>query len=120
MSWILADILNCGSMDIDFLEKELDAFEVTDDIDFRSIITEGGDFNRVMHEVFVTALSKCGIDVYSDIWADKIEIFCNCLDSHLSIHSEDGGFASVYDLDDIKRLKKVVEKEMGVEDEQEN
>jgi hypothetical protein len=99
---LAAQLLNCGTMDIDFIIQAEAAFDV--DLYLRERPDWGGtwDANSVIDRIFNLALDEANFDW--DRWGDKVEIYCNCIDSHLSVDGEE-----MYSKEDIeaaiKRLR---------------
>ena len=92
---MLSELLNCGYADIEYIAELEESFDV--DVDLRELLSEYGnlDANTVINVIFETALQNADFD-----WNEsdnKVSIFTNCLDSHLSINNEE-----VYNFDELK------------------
>ncbi|MDA3780319.1 MAG: hypothetical protein PF487_08920 [Bacteroidales bacterium] len=95
---LLTEFLDCGYADIDFLEKEMKDF----DVEIEDIEIESDDnFNLLIEKVYVAALQKFDVDRFDEEWEDRITIFTNCLDSHLTIDDEE-----MYSSEDISNFLK--------------
>lgn len=104
---LLAHILDCGYADIDFILDLLVSF----DIDYSDIEWNGKDANEIIYEILDMAVDHADLD------RDKheVEIYTNCLDSHLYIDSEE-----VHSLDELVAIRDKDEEEDEDEDEDED
>jgi len=94
---LLTELLDCGYADINFLEKEMDNFEVDfDDLDISTIEI---NINSLIEQIYLVALSKLDVDMYDEEWENRINIFTNSIDSHLWIDDEE-----MYSLEDLKNF----------------
>lgn len=95
---LLAHILDCGYMDIDFILDLLVSF----DIDFTQIEWSGKDANDIIYEILDMAVDHADLD------RDKheINIYTNCLDSHLYIDNEE-----VHSIDELIAIRDKDEQE---------
>lgn len=95
---LLTELLNCGYADIDFLEKEMNNFEIEiDDLD----ISEEINLNLIIRSIYEIALDRFDIDPYDEEWMGRIGIYTNSLDSHLWIDDEE-----IYSIEQIKEISK--------------
>jgi len=78
---LLAHILNCGYMDIDFILDLLVNFNV----DYLDIEWNGKDANEIIEYIYQLAISNADINEEKH----EISIYTNCLDSHLYIDGEE-------------------------------
>jgi hypothetical protein len=92
MRQLLAHILNCGYMDMDYILELFENF----DVEYDEINFEPMQANEVIYQILDTAVTKAGIDQDKH----KVSIYTNCLDSHL--HIDDEEVYSKADLDKIK------------------
>lgn len=93
---LLTEFLNCGYGDLDFLEKEMNLFEVEiSDLD----ISMDDEFNSVIRSIYEVALSKFNVYTCDEEWETRVEIFVNFIDSHLWIDGEE-----MICLEDIKKF----------------
>lgn len=91
MHEVLAHILNCGYLDVQFLFDEITSY----DVDFHDLDFSGGDLNGVLSQVYKIALCHYGIDENNY----DINIYTNCLDSHLYVNNE-----PIHSSEDLKRI----------------
>lgn len=108
----LSTIYGHGSLDVSSLQSMMESFDVSLDevADYTSDMgSESNDINNLYYAMFDVAVGKAVDDAcYSldversdiDDYYDDVEIFTNCLDSHLSIRV-DGDFEEVYDKDEL-------------------
>lgn len=93
---LLTEFLDCGYADIDFLETTMKDFNVNiEDIEIESDY----NLNLIIEKVYVAALDKFNVDPFDEEWDDRISIYTNYLDSHLSIDGEE-----IYSYDDLKEF----------------
>lgn len=97
---LLTTILGCGIFDIDFLKKELEAFNV----EFDDIYENGNEFNDVIGNIYFNITNKYDLNIGEDA-----EVFINCMDSHLYIQDKDGDMVEVFSEDDIKEVLEIGE-----------
>ena len=82
---LLTELLECGEADISFLEREIENFN----IDISEINWKDEDFNSIIAQIYVNALSDNDIDSFGEEWESRIEIFTNYIDSHLWVDGEE-------------------------------
>jgi hypothetical protein len=82
---VLCDILDCGYADVDYIEELLGEF----DLEISDIEWKGNSANQIIRQIFEEALLQHEIDTSSPEWEGRINIYTNCLDSHLYIDDEE-------------------------------
>jgi hypothetical protein len=111
---MLCALLDCGSLDIEFIDKELDNFgveagEVMESIDENEI--DRVDANTFLYYIYRIALDAAisGVEAEEDLLDgdDTVSIFTNCLDSHLSIKDKEGEWREMHDYDELVEFLKV-------------
>ena len=119
----LSTIYGHGSLDVAILQGMMQSFDVSlDEIaDYTSDMgIESNDINNLFYAMFEVALNKAvdkacyttdigNFEYGFELDYDNVEIFTNCLDSHLCIKVGDD-WAEVYDKDELlARVKLLVE-----------
>ena len=110
MSWSIAQqVLGCGSLDLPYLDNLIESFDVDlEDYELRQAIQETDTpFNWIVNLVFFQALTDAEIDYNSDFWESKIEIYCNYIDSHLSLDN-DGDWVGIHDKDELIEYRNII------------
>lgn len=102
--FILSALLECGTLDIDFIDRlENDFGDWNDWGDLRQrIIDEQITANDIIHEIFYNAIFTVCSDLEIDIENIEYDIFTNCLDSHLHISDKNGYSEKMYDKKEIR------------------
>ena len=95
---ILCEVFNCGSMDVDFVIKELNNYEIDlNEIEWKNC----SDINYIISSIYEKACEKAGIEDIYDNSIYEVSIFTNFLDNHLHINDEE-----MYCFEDIKNIVK--------------
>jgi hypothetical protein len=105
---MLRALLGCGRLDVEFIDKELDNFDVGAGEVVESIRESGSvpiDANTFIHHIYRIALDNAisEVEAESDMLDGdgNVSIFANCLDSHLSIKGRDGNWREMHDYDEL-------------------
>ena len=110
---LMCALLECGSLDIEFIDKAMDDFDVEPG-DIIEAITES-DFgpttaNTIIYYIFRLAVDAAIAEVEAaDNLLDgdtNVSIFTNCLDSHLSIRDKEDNWCEMYNYDQIVEFLK--------------
>lgn len=112
MSQIIQALLDCGSADVQFIDEELSAFNVSaedviDDISMLRI--EDLDANLLIHSIYWKSVrnSADDLDLDWDELSGNVSTFINFIDSHLWIQDKDGESHEMHDYEQmISFLKK--------------
>ncbi|MEZ3441555.1 hypothetical protein [Alistipes sp.] len=106
-SEIISALLDCGSADVDFIDRELDSFNVgAHDVveHMRDRICEELHVNEFIQSIYRVALANAIVDANADeerINDENISIYTNCIDSHLFVKDKDGLWVEVYEYDEL-------------------
>lgn len=111
---MLCALLDCGRLDIQFIDKELDRFNVEAGAVVGSIREADSDrinANTFIYHIYRIALDDAIAEVEADDdlldGDDNVSIFTNCLDSHLHIKDRDGEWREMHDYDELVAFLKV-------------
>lgn len=101
---ILCALLECGYLDIEFLDKILCEFDVEphDVVDYLqdNFCCERIEINALIYAIFKVALINCCEELsIEDVEED---IFCNCLDSHLLLKNKVDEWETVHSYEELK------------------
>ncbi len=105
---LMCALLECGYLDIEFIDKAMDDFDVEPG-DIIEAITES-DFgpttaNTIIYYIFRLAVDAAIAEVEADEDSldgdDTVSIFTNCLDSHLNIKDKDGYWCEMHSYDQL-------------------
>jgi len=105
---MLRAILDCGSLDVEFIDRELDNFKVGAGAVVESIRETGDDHidaNTFLHHIYRIALN----DAISETEADgsrlngdnTVSIVTNCIDSHLFIKDNGGEWREMHNYEEL-------------------
>jgi hypothetical protein len=108
---ILSELLGCGIMDIEFLVKKIKEFkvDVEEAVSFMvNDIDNSFEFNNLIYRVFETAVINCVHQLnIKDFDYNCMDIYCNYMDSHLSL-IDDGEYIEVHDYNEcLATLKSI-------------
>ena len=108
---LLQALTGGGSMDIDWLESNLEEYKLDayDVVSRAKSWTSDFDINTLIDAMFLVLLEEHDIEQEPEDESYKVEIFCNCIDSHLNFEI-DGEWTEIYDLNDLEKVKEKIEK----------
>ncbi|MDR1364776.1 MAG: hypothetical protein LBJ32_04010 [Oscillospiraceae bacterium] len=106
---ILCALLNCGHLDLKFIDRILDDFMIDPDdvVNYVSdnFCGEKIDANTLIYSIFEIAVINCTVELnIDDFDFVNVNIFCNCLDSHLCLKDIDNKYVEIYDNIELKEF----------------
>lgn len=110
---MLRALLDCGSLDVEFIDKELERFSVSAGAVVESIRETDSDcidINTFIYHIYRIALDDAIAEVEADDALfdgdDDVSIFTNCIDSHFRIKDKNGEWCSMHDYDELVEFLK--------------
>jgi hypothetical protein len=103
---ILSQILECGIYDIDYILHLEDMFG---EMNWEYVLSERINANMAISHIFADAVGVASHSLKDELCIElheleeKVEIYCNALDSHLYIKSKDGDYEEMYNIEQIKK-----------------
>lgn len=106
--FILSALLECGTLDIDFidnLENDFGEWNGWDNLRQR-IIDEQITANDIIHEIFYSSLQNACKEYEINSEDVEYNIYANCLDSSFYIKDENGYSERIYDKKQLSKFLK--------------
>jgi hypothetical protein len=108
MENVLSALLQCGSLDIDFINKILDEFDIdpNDAVEYLqdNFCNDRIEANALIYAIFEVALINCCEELSIEDVDLEEEIFCNCLDSHFFLKNKVGEWETIHSYEELKNF----------------
>lgn len=110
VNYLLQELLNCGYLDLQFIDRIINHFEV-DISECLERIREWTD-KIVANDIIYQILNDAVLNVIEELeiqdfdYDRNVQIYTNCIDSHLEIKMLDGDWQEAYNKNDLIEILK--------------